>query len=106
MATKDTLANANIALKAQLEKQQAQIDALMAQANTASPKKAKAAKPLVSRGYFKTRDAATDKWLDDTSRPCVIIAVPDAKPRKMTEENLAKEIGLHAKIAAAFKALS
>lgn len=78
MATKATLESALAAVKAQNEQLMAQIQALSKQA----PKRAE--KPLVERGFFKTQDPS-GKWVDDTSRPCIIVNVPGAKPHKMAE---------------------
>ena len=100
MATKSTLENQVIALMAQVE------SLTKAQATTPPEKAKAAAKPLVARGYFKTHDEATDKWLDDTTRPCIVVSVPGAKPRKVTEPNFAKELEIHATIVAAYKALA
>jgi len=113
MATKSTLESANVALKTrndaletQLAKLAEQVAALtQAQAAAPAKPKPKPEKPLVSRGYFKQLDSVTGKWVDDLSRPCVIIAIPGAKPRKTSEENFQKELSMHAQIAAAYKAL-
>lgn len=108
MATKSTLENANIALKAQMETLMAQMQALTAQAHDApKAKPTKPAVPLVTRGYFKREDPTTGKWVDNPERPCVIVTVEGAKPEKMTAENFTKRyITHHAKIVAAFNALA
>ena len=102
MATKSTLESANTALRAQNEALMARLEALEKQS---TPKAPKTEKPLVSRGYFKRLDEPTGKWVDDTSRPCIIVAVPGAKPRKTSEENFQKELKLHAQMKSAYEAL-
>ena len=114
MATKATLENLVIAQKAQLDALAAQMAALTTQAPKAAAeaKPAKPAVPLVALGYFKREDPATGKWLDDATRPCVIVTLPDgpdgkkAKPRKSTRANFERELTLHAKMAADYKALA
>lgn len=101
MATKAALESANVALKAQLAQMQAELDALSAQP---APKKEK---PLVTRGYFKRLDERTGKWIDDTSRPCIVVNVPGSKPRKMTRETFeASYITHYEDIVLAYEKLS
>jgi hypothetical protein len=106
MATKSTLEAQNVALRAQLAQISAQVEALTAQSKTTAAKPEKAAKPLVARGYFSRLDEPTGKWVADPTRPCLIIAVPGAKPRKVTEANFAKELELHDALANAYANLA
>ena len=113
MATKATLEANNVALKAQLDALQQQINALTQGAPTPAPKPADV--PTVTRGYFKRApDAAKGetKWVDDPTRPCVIVHIPDIDGKKVKDEKMTPEafharyVTHHATLVAQFKALT
>jgi uncharacterized coiled-coil protein SlyX len=126
MATKSTLEAANVALNAQVAEQRDAIAALLDKVDTlagqvqaaqvAEPKPAKPAKPAdvprVTRGYFKRLDEATGKWIDDTTRPCIVVHVPDIDGKKVKDEKMtaaafeSRYITNHATLVNAYNALA